>query len=379
MRPDILGSYPLGKPGSRFEINTPALVLDLDVLERNIATMAKTIDRNGRQLRPHAKSHKCTRIAALQIEAGAVGVCCATLDEAEVMAAADMPGILITSPITATSKMSRLVSLVGNSPGASIVVDDLENVDVLSAAAKTKGVVIPLVIDVDLGFSRTGVTTSQQVSALGRRIISSRHVRFAGVQAYAGHLQHIQDYETRLKQARHAGEMVKGVVKEIEALGVEVSLVSGGGTGTHIIDSAQGPFTEIQAGSYIFMDAEYNAVSYKPNEGWPFDVSLFLQTTVISTNSQESVTVDAGTKAVAFNGPRPLVIGELSPYANFEFAGDEHGRVNLSGANQRPRNGERLEFVVSHCDPTVVLHDVYHCVRGDMLVDVWRIDARGRL
>jgi D-serine deaminase-like pyridoxal phosphate-dependent protein len=370
--------HAIGHPDSRYAVNTPALILDLDALERNVARMAATMASLGRALRPHAKSHKCSRIAQLQIGAGAVGICCATLDEAEVMAACGLRGILITSPVTTRDKIDRLMALVACAPDTMIVVDNARNVEALSQAAQSSGVVLPVLIDIDLGFGRTGVLTHDAVEELARRMLVSRGTRFAGLQAYGGHLQHIPEYSVRCEQARAAAAFVAGAVERLRACGISVPLISGGGTGTHAIDGQAGPFTEIQAGSYIFMDADYNAVAYDTEHSWPFEVSLFVQTAVTSSNVAGTVTVDAGTKALALNGPRPQVATASLAGSTYEFSGDEHGRIKLAAHCETPLLGERIELVVSHCDPTVAHYDLYHCVRGNTLVAVWAIDARGR-
>lgn len=370
--------YRVGSPGSRFEINTPALVLDLEALERNIARMAEAMKAFGRGLRPHAKSHKSTRIARMQIGAGALGVCCATLDEAEIMAAAGLTGIMITSPVTTRAKLHRLMELVAHAPDTMIVADNADNVEALSLAARAAGVTLAVLVDIELGFGRTGVTTIEALEALTCQVIAARNLKFAGLQAYGGHLQHLPEYGVRLKRTREANDFVARAVERLHASGIAVPLISGGGTGTHAIDARMGPFTEIQAGSYVFMDADYNAIAYEADKSWPFEVSLLVQTAVISNNIKGTVTVDAGTKAFALNGPKPVVSTVSLLGSAYEFSGDEHGRIRLAAGSDRPKIGDRVELIVSHCDPTVAQYNAYHCVRGDILVDIWPIDARGR-
>jgi D-serine deaminase-like pyridoxal phosphate-dependent protein len=302
----------LGLKGSRYSLNTPALLLDLDAFERNIARMAAATRDFGCNLRPHAKSHKCSRIARAQIEAGAVGICCATLDEAEVMAAADINGILITSPVTTAGKIERLVALSRQAPDTMIVVDHPDNAAALAQAARQAGVVIPVLMDVELGFGRTGVTSVEAAGVLAGTIDSEPGLSFAGVQAYGGHLQHIADYSTRLHQAQQAAQFIGATLTAVRKIGLAPRLVSGGGTGTHAIDGHNGPFTEIQAGSYVFMDAEYNAIEYDGLSAWPFETSLFVQCAIISVNIAGSASTDAGTKAFAVNGPRPRIVAPRS-------------------------------------------------------------------
>ncbi len=368
----------LGEPGSRYDLNTPALVLDLDVFERNVATMAEAMRGFGRDLRPHAKSPKCSRIARAQVDAGAVGICCATLDEAEVMAAAGLRGILITSPVATAVKIERLVELARQGADLMIVADHSSTVAALDRAAQAAGITFSVLVDVELGFGRTGVLTVEAAEALARQIKDCTALHFGGVQAYGGHLQHIADDAERFAAATAAQELVTKIVDRLTAIGMPPPRVSGGGTGTFMIDGRAGPFTEIQAGSYVFMDAEYEAIRYGDGQSWPFDCALFVQTAVISANNAGTVTTDAGTKAFALNGPKPRIITPGLVDATYEYSGDEHGRVRLPRGMNGPQLGDRIECVVPHCDPTVVLYDVFHCVRGDRLVDIWPIDARGR-
>lgn len=379
MSDDTLPPAPcLGEPGSRLELSTPALVLDLDALERNIARMAQAVRGFGRGLRPHVKSHKCVRIARMQIAAGAAGICCATLDEAEIMAAGGIRGILITSPVTTAVKIARLVRLVRHAPDTMIVVDNADNAAALAGAARESGIVLPVLVDLELGFGRTGVPTVNAAEALVRRITACPSLALRGVQAYGGQLQHTADHAERLALCRRAHGFVTETVARLTAIGLPPEIVTGGGTGTHAIDGREGPFTEIQAGSYVFMDAEYRDIDYGDARGWPFDDALFVQTAVISTNVAGSVTTDAGTKAFALNGPKPRIVTPHLAGATYEYSGDEHGRVSLAAGAAQPMLGTRIECVVPHCDPTVALYDVFHVIRGNALVDVWPVDARGR-
>lgn len=371
-------THDLGTTGSRYRINTPSLILDLDQLEHNLAIMAGTMAAAGKQLRPHVKSHKCSRIALLQRDHGATGICCATLDEAEVMADAGLTDILITSPVTGPEKTTRLMRLFAHSPETLLVADHPDNVSALAAAARTAGVVVNILVDLELGFGRTGVSTPADAVMLADAISHTPGTRLAGLQAYGGHLQHIRDASARLAAACEAGRYIKDVAGQIGMSASAPFILSGGGTGTHAIDGAGDWFTEIQAGSYPLMDADYGAVSYKESEDWPFRASLLIQTVVVSANIVGSVTVDAGTKAIATNGPPPQIFTPALKGSTYEFTGDEHGRIRLAPGVPTPRIGDRIELIASHCDPTVALHDVFHCVRGERLVDIWRIDARGR-
>jgi D-serine deaminase-like pyridoxal phosphate-dependent protein len=370
--------YRVSEAGSRYEVNTPALILDLDGLERNIIRMVQTMCGFGRSLRPHAKSHKCSRIAKAQIEAGAVGICCATLDEAEVMAGRGIRGILITSPVTTTMKIERLVDLIRQAPDTMIVVDNPDNASALARTAADNRVVLPVLVDIELGFGRTGVVSADAAAALARHIRDERALTFSGVQAYGGHLQHTADYNERVQLSCRAHVFIEEIIERLRSIGMPPALVTGGGTGTHAIDALFGAFTEIQAGSYIFMDAEYQTITYEEGKDWPFEHTLFVQTAVTSTNVAGAVTTDAGTKSFALNGPKPRVVSPGFANATYDYSGDEHGRIRLPEGASPPRLGERLECIIPHCDPTVALYDRFHCVRGDAIVDIWPIDARGR-
>jgi D-serine deaminase-like pyridoxal phosphate-dependent protein len=367
----------IGVPGSRWRLNTPALVLDLDIMEMNRDAMAHLAAARGVGLRPHAKAHKSLTIARLQIEAGARGVCCATLGEAEVMAGGGIDNVLITSPLTAPGKMQRLTALNAKARGLMMVADDVDTVARLDAAAAETVKALEVLVDVDIGQRRTGTVGVEGALAVARRIRESQFLEFAGVQAYAGHIQHIADYGARQAAATAAMEEVKAVAAGLTADGFDVSMITGAGTGTHDIDAGAGTYTEMQVGSYLFMDAQYGAVSLKDGDAGPFAVSLFVQSTVISTNQAGQATTDGGLKVFSTEGPAPVIATGAPNGATYEFTGDEFGCVVFAGADQSLTPGDVVACIVPHCDPTVNLHDFYHCVRGDTVVDIWPIDARG--
>ena len=369
----------IGAAGSRYRVNTPALVLDLDAFDRNLNTMARFCESAGVQLRPHAKTHKSTKIAHRQIELGAHGICCATLDEAEVMSEAALPGILITSPVVSAEKIERLMALLRKSPDVMIVVDNATNVEILDRAASRWGHQLQVLVDFDLGHHRTGVLHISDAIQLAQHVTAHAGLQFVGIQAYGGHLQHVADYSSRHKRARKAEQSISQLTKALTAAGLKPNIVTGAGTGTHLIDGTSGTFTELQAGSYIFMDAEYSDIEYKSSATWPFGIALFVQVAVISTNVSGTVTTDGGTKAFALNGPKPRIANKSFAGASYEFSGDEHGRIRLPDGVPSPQIADRLECIIPHCDPTVAHYDVYYCVRGDILMDIWPIDARGRL
>lgn len=378
MKTELINDTRLNQAGSRYQLNTPALIIDLDKLEHNIAYMAEFLHKTGRKLRPHAKSHKCIKIAEAQIKAGAIGICCATLDEAEIMSHGGISGILITSPITSALKITRLIELIKRAPDTMIVADNPQNVTALAKAAEMANISLNILIDVELGFGRTGVVSADDAEVLAYKIASYNTLKYCGIQAYGGHLQHTSDYQLRLHLTRQAHQYIEEIITRLTSIGMSPEMVTGGGTGTHAIDTRSGPFTEIQAGSYVFMDAEYNEICCKDNQDWPFKNALFVQTTVISQNHNNMVSTDAGTKAFALNGPQPQIIERGYETLSYEYAGDEHGRIKAEINGRLPALSETIECIVPHCDPTVVLYDFYHCVRNDKLIEIWPVHARGR-
>lgn len=371
-----------GVTGSRRRLDTPALLLDLDAMARNIARMAQFAAGRGMGLRPHVKTHKSVEIARRQLAAGAIGLSCVTLGEAETMAAAGLPGVLITSPIVTAGKIRRLVELASRAaPGdLMVVVDHPRNVDDLAAAAGALAHPLHVLVDYAAGYGRTGAADADAVLALARRIESHPTLRLRGLQAYAGNIQHIGERERRAAAAAAVRSSVRQVIDAASAAGIRFGIVTGGGTGSHDLDAQDDLFTELQVGSYVFMDADYSAVlagAAASTASTAFDVALLVQAAVVSVNQPGWVTVDAGTKAFATDSGVPLVAGGPLAGAAYVFAGDEHGRLAVDGG-QRPQLGDRVEFTTPHCDPTVNLHGVYHVVSGDTLVDIWPVDARGR-
>jgi 3-hydroxy-D-aspartate aldolase len=374
----------IGKHGSRLQLDTPALCIDLDVMERNIATMAEVCRTRRVALRPHAKTHKSVNIAALQIAAGAIGICCATAGEAEVMVAGGIKGVLVTSPQVTPPKIARVVALnLAAENGFAVVVDNPQNVADLSTAARASGKTLDVLVDFSSGHHRTGAATQDDAVALARAVQAADGLRLAGLQAYYGNLQHVAGRAERQEKVKRQHAVIAGLAAKLRAAGLAVPIVSGAGTGTHDVDAGAGLFTELQAGSYIFMDVEYAQALADGRNTLPFDTSLFMQTAVVSVESAKIpggyVTTDAGLKCFATEGPKPEVMSGGPPGATYTYAGDEHGRLFFPpSAGPVPALGARIELVTPHCDPTVNLHDFYHIVRGDTLVDIWPVDARGK-
>ena len=373
----------IDQPASRRRLTTPALVLDLDGLERNMTTLARLCAGAGVAFRPHAKTHKSSAIARRQRAAGALGVCCASLREAEAMAAGDITGVHITSPVVAPAKLARLAALARRAPDLTVVVDNPVHVDALAAATAEASARIGVIVDIDPGWGRTGVAEADQAVALAHAVAAADGLDYRGIQAYSGPVQHIEGYEERRgTYAKHL-DRLRTIQAALTAAGHAPAIVTGGGTGSLTLDHEAQLFTEIQAGSYLFMDVQYNAVQLARNKALLFETALTVRSTVVSANAPGFVTIDGGYKCFAADGPLPDVAH--GPYAGapagsrYQFFGDEHGRIVFADTEDRLAIGDSVELITPHCDPTINLHDRYHCVRSDMLVDIWPIDARGVL
>jgi 3-hydroxy-D-aspartate aldolase len=366
----------IGEPDARERLATPCLVLEADAFEHNLAAMADLVRRYGRQLRPHVKAHKCTAIARRQLEAGAVGLCCATVREAEAMAEAGFAGILVTSPVTAPGMVERLARAQDRVGDLAVVVDGEAGIDVLAqsiGSARPIGVLV----EIDVGQGRTGVTNPEDAVRLARRIEALPQLRYRGVQAYYGHLQHVPAYAERKAKAAEQWARLQPFLDALSAAGLRPPIVTGSGTGTHLLDVEEGPFTEIQPGSYLFMDKQYGAIELAPGDSAPFRTALTVATRVISTNQPGLVVLDAGFKAMATDAGPALVASGAPADAAYQFMGDEHGGLSFGPGAARPRVGELVTLVAPHCDPTVNLHDWFHVMRDGRLSDIWRIDAHG--
>jgi 3-hydroxy-D-aspartate aldolase len=364
----------IGQQGGRKSLNTPVLLIDLDAFERNVTSMAAFAKANGVRLRPHAKTHKCAEIARRQVAAGAVGVCCAKLGEAEEMAAGGVASILITSPVVSPQAIQRLVRLNTEIADLQVAVDNVDNVKALAAVVTNKP--LKVLIDIDPGIRRTGVASAEAAVALAQTIAAHHSLAFTGVQYYCGRQQHIESYVERRSEIIDRTDYLRTIIAALTAAGFPPAIISGGGTGTHQIDVELGVLNELQTGSYIFMDRQYNACDIT-GEGTPgYDTSLLIDARVVSANTPGLGTIDAGFKAMATDGGPPTVLSGAPAGAAFHFMGDEHGLVLFGDAS--PPVGEIVTLAVPHCDPSVNLYDFYHVVRGDTLVDMWRIEGRGR-
>lgn len=359
-------------------LDTPALVLDLDAFDFNVATMASLARDAGLQLRPHAKTHKSVALARAQLDAGAIGICCAKLGEAEALAAGGIADLLITSPVISPGGIQRLISLHRKSENLMLVVDNQSNIEHLSSALADAPSPLKVLIDIDVGQERTGVKSARDALALADAIRQSRSLELVGVQGYAGHLMHVADAAARGEMVREAMAGLKAILLALRAQGHACPIVTGGGTGTFDFDIGAGVLTELQTGSYVFMDTQYREVQTADGAPWPFVQALFVASTVISVNNDNWVTTDGGLKAFATDGPNPEICSGAPPGAEYAFFGDEHGMVVLEDPDRRPPLGTAIICAAPHCDPTVNLYDGYHAFRRGRLVGKISVDARGR-
>jgi D-serine deaminase-like pyridoxal phosphate-dependent protein len=363
---------------TRDDIPTPALLLDLDRFERNLARMAGHVRRHGKALRPHAKTHRCPEIARRQIAAGALGVAVAKLGEAEVMASAGIRGLLLTTEVVPGPKIERLLKLVADAPETLVVVDNVENVRDLSRAAAGRGLTLDVLVDVDVGGRRTGVAPGPPALALAREVAALPGLRLRGLQGYAGQCAHVVGWDARRAASGAAMAPLAATRRLLESSGLPVEIVAGGSTGTWDIDVELAELTELQAGSYCVMDLDYRRIGGRGTDALgDFEMALTVVTTVISVPTADRAMVDAGLKAFATDKPFPPEPVER-PGVVYGFAGDEHGRLTLADPDRPPKLGERIEFFPPHCDPTINLYDRLWAVRGGVVEDVWDIAARGR-
>lgn len=363
----------------RLELDTPCLVVDLDLLDENLRKMQARVKAAGKTLRPHAKTHKCTTLAKMQVANGAVGVCAAKVSEAEALVDAGMSGVLITGPVAGRQKVNRLATLLGRAPFLMAVVDHPATTALLESRLTAMGRQLDVLLDIDVGQGRTGVLPAKAVD-LAEGILSSRHLRLRGIQAYAGHVQHIPRYEDRRSASRQALRKAAAVFKQLRAREDSCTIFSASGTGTARIDLSLPELTELQAGSYALMDAEYLAVeSTDGSDAADYHPALTMLTTVVSGPHGRQVTVDAGLKALYRDGGRPRVVTPEYGKLHYDWFGDEYGKLSAPNrATLLPELGMVLELVVSHCDPTVNLFDRLHITRAGKVVDIWPIDLRGR-
>jgi 3-hydroxy-D-aspartate aldolase len=362
------------------EIDTPALIIDLDAFRRNLTRMADAVSKTGVRLRPHAKTHKSPVIGLQQMALGAVGLCCQKVSEAEAMVQGGIPDVLISNEVVGDRKLDRVAALARQAR-VMVAVDNEAAVAALGAAATRAGVTLRVLVEINVGANRCGVEPGAPAVALAGRIAAQKGLAFAGLQAYQGRAQHMRTFEERRAAIAAAVEMTRKTVDLMGQAGFTCDVVGGAGTGTFELEAASGVYNELQAGSYCFMDADY--ARNKRADGGRFDTfenALFVYATVMSLPTTERGVVDAGLKAFSFDSGVPEIIGLAG--AVYERPSDEHGNLNLAACNERPKLGDKILLIPGHCDPTVNLHDWYVGVRGlgtdaARVESVWPVAARG--
>ena len=367
----------LDQPVPVEDLHTPALLLDLDAFESNLEKMQAHLAANNMGLRCHTKTHKCPIIANKQIEQGAIGVCAATVSEAEIMWAGGVSEILITSPVATPEKVDRVIRIAAANPGLQIVVDYAGGADLLDRVAKQAGIKVKVLIDLDPAMGRTGVTTGEPALALARYILDHcPSLVFSGLQMYAGHCMHIHGFDKR--KAKYLDIMQRGAETRdlFESSGIPVPVFTGGGTGTFNIEPELGLLTDLQAGSYGFMDVEYLDIGGAGGgEFNDFEPSLFVLVTAISKPQDPMITVDGGFKVLATDTVAPR-FRDLEG-VTWVWGGDEHGIVVLNNPSMDVALGDKLFVVTPHCDPTFNLHDWCFPYRDGVVEEIWPIAARG--
>lgn len=354
---------PPASPGQPFaEIDTPSLVLDLDAFERNLDRMAAFARRTGVRVRPHAKTHKSPYIAQAQIARGAVGQCCQKVSEAEILVEGGVTDVLVSNEVAGAPKLARLAALARKAR-IGVCVDDADNIAELDAAAAALNVTLHVLVEIDVGGKRCGVAPGAPAAHLAQLIDRSQNLCFEGLQAYHGSAQHLRTEAERKQAIARAVDAVRITQAELQKLDLTARTVGGAGTGTFEIETASGVYTELQPGSYAFMDADY--ARNRRGDGALFDTfeyALFVLATVMSAPAPERRVLDAGHKCLPVDSgmPTPWQL----PGAIYHRPSDEHGVLDVSACTHPPARGAKVLLVPGHCDPTVNLHDWYVGVRG---------------
>lgn len=362
---------------TRSDLPTPALIVEADAFEANLAKMAAYVKARGKAFRPHAKTHKCPEIARALLRAGACGACAAKISEAEALAAGGVTGLLLTSAMIGPVRIERAVRLAKARPETIFSVDNAGNAQELNAAARAAKLRLNVAIDLLVG-RRTGIAPGAPALGLAQQISKLANLRLAGLQAYAGHASHTNGFENRKRVSEEAMGQAVETRRLMEKSGIECGLLTGGSTGTYNIDAHIPEVTELQPGSFLFMDTDYNRIGGEDGPVYSdFRNALFVIATVISKPSDTVAILDAGFKALATDRPFPPQLRGF-PDVPYAWAGDEHGSLNLAKSAAKFQVGGRVEIVAPHCDPTVNLYDHLFVLRGDVVEDVWRIAARGK-
>lgn len=351
------------------ELPTPVLLLDIDIFQSNITTMADHVSRAGKKLRPHAKAHKCVEIARRQIAAGAAGVCAATVPEAELMVRAGVPGVLLTSPVADARKCARIAELASLASEIAVVVDHRQQVETYAEAVAAAGAKLNVLVDLDVGDHRTGIAPGDPALKLAIDIESHPSLQFSGLQAYSVRASHLTQNEGREEFSAAALKLMLDTRDLLLSHGIATGILTGGSTGTYGSDAYLPSLTELQAGSYALMDVAYARIGIAE-----FGHALSVLATVVSANYHDRVTVDAGFKAFSTDRPFGPDIRD-APGLRYAWAGDEFGYV-IAKDSSRLKLGDRLRFIPPHCDPTVNLYDRIYVCRGDNVEEEWSVMGR---
>ena len=360
------------------DIQTPCLVLDLDALEANIKKMGDYAKAHGMRHRVHGKMHKSVDVAKLQEElGGAIGVCCQKVSEAEVFARGGIKDVLVSNQVRDPLKLDRLAQLPKLGSRTIVCVDDTDNVAELSAAAQKHGTELECFIEIDCGAGRCGVNNTEQVVEIALAIDAAQNLKFSGIQAYQGAMQHLDSYLDRQAKLNQAIAMVKDAVEGLKAVGLKPELVSGGGTGSYYFESNSGVYNELQCGSYAFMDADYGRILDKDGkriDQGEWNNALFILTSVMSHTKTDKAICDAGLKAQSVDSGLPVIFGRDD--VEYIKCSDEHGVI--SDPNGTLKINDKLKLVPGHCDPTCNVHDWYVGVRNGKVEALWPVSARGK-
>ncbi len=365
----------IGRPKSM--LDTPCLVIDRRLLQTNINTMQHEVNHAKKNLRPHVKTHKCSRIAKMQIEAGAVGISAAKVSEALVLAQAGVKNTLITSPVITPAKIEKLMQCLLLDPELTVVVDNLENAGILDREARKVNKMLNVLMDIDPDVGRTGVAYSDAME-FAKALLKYPALKLNGIQCYAGNLQHISNYQERQQASTKVMNKAAHILRQLNEAGLECHILSGSGTGTYSIDLLIPEVTEVQPGSYAVMDAEYYSIGSSDNATHytTYKPAMTLLSSIISTNHSSQVTCDAGWKALYQVPTKPII---LQPKGlEYDWFGDEHGKITPVGRASLPKLGDCIELMAAHCDPTINMFDVFYVVEDGIVVDIWDIDMRGK-
>ncbi len=352
------------------QLDTPILLIDLDIMESNIAKMVNYFSKVKAKLRPHTKTHKTPIIAHKQINSGAIGVTCAKLGEAEVMVSSGINDILIANEIVSEQKIAKLSGLAKHAD-IMVAVDDPNNIENLSSAAQMMKSRLRILVEVNTGMNRCGVLPGKPALELAQKVLKSKNLVFSGLMGYEGHTVTIPNFEERKKETEKSLALLIETKDLLEKNSIEVKIVSGGGTGTYNITGQYPGITEVQAGSYIFMDTYYRNVLKD------FDCSLTVLTTVISRPNINTVIVDAGMKTVTKEFGMPEV--KNIDGAKVISLSEEHGKIDISESNVNLKPGDKIELIPSHCCTTINLHDKFYGIRNNILESIWDIAGRGKV